>query len=718
MAEPEIKQRLAAILAADVAGYSRLMGDDERATIATINQCRAVFREAIEANGGRVVDMAGDSVLAIFDTAIGAATAAVAVQERLAALNADLAEERRMAWRIGLNTGDIHEQDDGTVYGDGVNVAARLQALAEPGGICLSDKVHAEVRAKLGRGFADLGTHEVKNIAEPVRAYRVLAEGETAPKARTVLRSPRALVAAVVAVVALAGIAIWQVTATPEPTQITAAPEDPILALPTGPSIAVLPFDTFSEDPRIEYFADGLAEDITTALTRFPDLFVISRNSTFQYKGQAVDVREVGRDLGAEYVLEGGVRVSDDRIRVTAQLLYAEDGSHLWAETFDRDFTATDLFAIQDEITGQVVSTIADAWGVLAQDRLERVRGLGTDDLDSYACVARVQSYIRTFATDEHLAVRTCLEKTVEKDPGYANAWAWLARMVVDEYQIYQNPKPNSLDRALDAARRAVELDPQNDQAQAALADAHFHRLEMDEFTAAAERTLALNRNSSAALAEIGYQYAFAGQWDRGIALLRKAQKLNPRHPNWYFLITSYYYYGKEQYEEALAEAQNINMPEFFNTHLILAMIYGQMGRLDEAKAALEKLEALWPGFTMEDERDFLSRNMPDVEVRGKVFDGLRKAGLPEAAAAPTRPVIAVLPFDSLSTEPEHQFFADGIAEDIITRLARFPDIGVIARNSSFQYKGESVDVRAVAEELGATYVLEGSCGARKMRFG
>jgi TolB-like protein/tetratricopeptide (TPR) repeat protein len=492
--------------------------------------------------------------------------------------------------------------------------------------------------------------------------------------------------------------------ATTEPEE-----ENPILALPKGPSIAILPFDTFSEDENIEYFADGLAEDITTALSRFPDLFVISRNSTFQYKGQAIDVREVGSNLGAEYVLEGSVRLTSDNLRVNAQLLNATDGSHLWAETFDRDFTAEDLFDIQDSITEHVVSVIGDAWGVLAQDRMERVRGLGTQNLGSYACVARVQSYFRTFTPDEHLAVRTCLEETVENDPGYANAWAWLARLIVDEYQIYQNPKPNSLDRALAAAQPAVELDPQNDQAQAALADAHFHRLEMDEFAAAAKRTLDLNPNSSAALAEIGYQYAYMGEWDRGISLLRKAQKLNPRHPNWYFVITTFDQYGKGQYEAALTEAQKINMPGFFLNFMMLGMTYGQMGRLNEAKAALEKLDSLWPGFTMENARDFMGRIMPDGNVRERVFEGLRKAGLPEAPPAPARLVIAVLPFDSASEDADHQFFADGIAEDIITRLARFPDIGVIARNSSFQYQGENVDVRTVAEALGASYVLEGS---------
>ena len=712
MAENAVTQRVAAILAADAAGYTRLMADDETATIDALDAARAVFAEHTQANQGRVVDTAGDSVLAVFETTAGAVLAAMAIQADLAEINAPVPEARRMRFRIGIHLGDIHEKADGTIYGDGVNIAARLEGIAEPGAIIVSDVVQGALRGRVDVGFADAGSHEVKNVAEPVRAYGVLTDGAAAPSRPTAKRRPLVLAGAGFAVI-LVGAIFWQLrepAPEPPPAEVASAePEDPILALPKGPSIAVLPFDTFSETENIEYFADGLAEDITTALSRFPDLFVISRNSTFQYKGQPIDVREVGSNLGAEYVLEGSVRLTSGNLRVNAQLLNATDGSHLWAETFDRDFTAEDLFEIQDSITEQVVSVIGDAWGVLAQDRLERVRGLGTQNLGSYACVARVQSYFRTFTTDEHLAVRTCLEETVENDPGYANAWAWLARLIVDEYQIYQNPKPNSLDRALAAAQRAVELDPQNDQAQAALADAHFHRLEMDEFAAAAKRTLELNPNSSAALAEIGYQYAYMGEWDRGITLLRKAQKLNPRHPNWYFVITTFDGYGKGQYEAALTEAQKINMPGFFLNYVMLGMIYGQMGRLDEAKAALEKLDALWPGFTMENARDFMGRIMPDADVREKVFGGLRKAGLPEAAPAPNRPVIAVLPFDSMSEDAAHQFFADGIVEDIITRLARFSEIGVIARNSSFQYKGEAVDVRTVAEELGATYVLEGS---------
>ena len=351
-----MRQRLAAILAADVAGYSRLMGDDERATIATLNQFRAIFREHIEANQGRVVDMAGDSVLAIFETAAGAVLTGVAVQTALAEKNEELAADRRMVFRIGVHLGDIHQQDDGTIYGDGVNVAARLESLAEPGGICVSDMARGAVKGHLDLDFADLGEQTVKNIAEPVRAYRILAKGEVAP-AGARKRTPIYLVAAAVVVLAIVGVGWWQFGGAPEPEVVELAPGE-LPPVPSGPAIAVLPFDNLSGDREQEYFADGLAEDILTRLTAFLDLKVIARNSSFQYKGTAVDVREVGRELGADYVLEGSVRRDATSIRISAQLLDARDGSHVWAETYDRDLSVASVFAIQDEITEHVTAAI------------------------------------------------------------------------------------------------------------------------------------------------------------------------------------------------------------------------------------------------------------------------------------------------------------------------------------------------------------------------
>jgi adenylate cyclase len=324
--EGNVKRRLAAILAADVAGYSRLMGDDERATIATLREYREVFRERIGANGGRVVDMAGDAVLAVFDSASGAVAAATETQGELAKRNEGLSDERRMVFRIGVNLGDIEEADDGTVYGDGVNVAARLEAMANPGGINVSGSVFDSVRSKSGLAFNFLGEQQVKNIADPVRAYRIGEGGKEMPSLASQRANRRKLAAGIVAaivLVALGSVAWWLTVGEKVPQMVTAKDK------PIRPSIAVLPFTNMSDDVEQDYFADGISEDLITELSRFEGLLVIARTSTFRYKGQAVDIGEVATALGVRYVLEGGVRRIGDRVRITAQLIDVETGGHL-----------------------------------------------------------------------------------------------------------------------------------------------------------------------------------------------------------------------------------------------------------------------------------------------------------------------------------------------------------------------------------------------------
>jgi adenylate cyclase len=337
----EAKRRLAAILAADVVGYSRLMGADEEATIAALNASRNIFRDHITRRQGRIVDTAGDSVLAVFDSVVEAVRAAVEIQKNLAVRDSNLPEDRRMRFRIGVNLGDIVEQADGTIYGDGVNVAARLESLAEAGGICLSDSAHMLADGKLDAEFESIGEHTVKNITKPVRAYRVQSGNPSVTKdARLSLK------------------------------------------LPDKPSIAVLPFDNLSGDPEQEYFADGIAEDLIAALSRFRWLFVTARNSTFAYKGRSLDVRQVGQELGVRYVLEGSVRKGGNRVRVTVQLIDAVTGNDLWADRFDRD--VIDLFALQDEITEAIVASVGPELDVLERDRARRTPPENLDAWESY----------------------------------------------------------------------------------------------------------------------------------------------------------------------------------------------------------------------------------------------------------------------------------------------------------------------------------------------
>ena len=713
MADDGVTQRVAAILAADAAGYTRLMAADERGTIDALDRARAVFAEHVEANQGRIVDTAGDSVLAVFEIAAGAVQAAVAIQERLALINEPEPNERRMRFRIGIHLGDIHEKADGSVYGDGVNVSARLEGLAEPGTIVVSDIIQGAVKGRLDQGFADLGEHEVKNVADPVRAYRVLAEGEAMPEAAKPGRARQlALAGAAVAVAAVVAIALWpSPEPPPEPEMASPEPVDPILAMPTGPSIAVLPFDNLSGDPEQEYFADGIAEDIITQLSHFPDYLVIARNTTFQYKGQAVDVAELGRELGVKFVLEGSVRRDETEVRISVQLIDTETGGHVWADSFDGDLTVGSLFDIQDAITEQVTAKLADTYGVISQSGYERSLARDTATLSAYECVLGAHGYYGTnFTPSEHARVRACLEQAVEAAPNYADAWAWLAAMYRDEQTLAFNTMPDALDRAEGAARKAIEIDADNQEGNLVLAYVLFLRHDISAFVVQARRTVQINPNSADALASLGGPMAYAGYWEEGLAWTLKAMKLNPKFPVWFHHVFYWDYYRRGLYEEALGQAELGHIPGYWVADNFLAMVHGKLGHVREAKAALTRLLELYPTYNLIEAANFARVWNFDDELIGELVDGLRKAGLPEGTVeAPSRPVIAVLPFDNMSGDPEQEYFADGITEDIITRLAQFPDLLVLGRNTTFQFKGEAVDIPTIAEKLGADYVVEGS---------
>ena len=536
----DAKRKLTAILSADVAGYARLMGDDEAATVATLSAYRQVFADHISRHDGRLIDSPGDNLLAEFASPVEALSAAVDIQQELARRNRQLAEHRQMHFRIGLNLGDVIAKDDGTLYGDGVNIAARLEGMADPGGICLSETVYLQVEGKVDVALEDIGAHDVKNIAKPVRTYRVVSDTSTPAAHRPTDRRPRLGViaaAAAVVVVAIAGLAAWQYTQAPGQAALE---DDPVLVLPTGPSIAVLPFDNMSGDPEQDYFSDGLTEDIITRLTRFPRFFVIARNSTFQYRGRAVDVREVGRDLGAHYIVEGSVRNFGETIRVTAQLIDAEDGTHLWAETYDRDLTTANLFDIQDEITDRISATIADERGILWEAGATAAREKPTDNLDAYACVLRMIAYHDINTPDEHLKVRNCATRAVKTDPNYAGAWIASANVYLDEIRFGHNPLPKSMERALEAARHAVQLDGDDALAREILAMVYFHQQKLDSFRTEGERAIALNPNNSWVLANIGTYLVWTGELERGSAMVKKAAALNPNHPDWYYLSLSF----------------------------------------------------------------------------------------------------------------------------------------------------------------------------------
>lgn len=591
MAPQHAEHRLAAILAADVAGYSRLMEADEQATVATLDACRALFRKTISAHGGRIVDTAGDSVLAIFPSAIGAVEAAIELQRDLHERNNRLPEAQRMRFRIGINLGDVIEKDDGSIYGTGVNVAARLESLAEPGGISMSGSAHEQVEGKLEVSFVDIGEHEVKNIARPVRAYRI--EDDTAPT----------------------------------------TPSTKSLTLPDKPTIAVLPFDNMSGDADQEYFSDGLTEDIITKLSRFDGLSVVARNSTFQYKAKASDVRVVARELGANYVIEGSVRRAANRIRVSAQLLSAEDGNHVWAETYDNDLDAAAIFSIQDDITEKVAGTIADTYGVISRVELESRESGTNSNLDIYDNVLRARAFYRRRGTaDEHRSIRAALEQAVEKEPGNADAWSWLAAMYRDEHSLALNPRPDPLARAESAARRAIELDADNQQGHLVLACVHFFRHQLDRFEIEAERTVSLNPLSVDALGSMGVYTAAAGNLKRGIELVDRATALSPSYPSWFHYVYAWDHYRQGNYEHALAEAHKIEREALILGNVLRCACYVRLDRMSEARAELARLRELRPDITLARASAAHRRwNIPD-DLNDSLLEGLREAGLDDAS--------------------------------------------------------------------------------------
>jgi len=587
MSEPTGRQRLAAILAADVAGFSRLMSADERATIAALDAGRSVFRTEIEASQGRVIDMAGDSVLAVFDSAIGAVSAAVAVQRRLEEASTSVPEDRRMHYRIGIHLGDVIEKPDGTVYGDGVNIAARLQGLAEPGGITVSFAVQGAVGNRLAVTFVDQGEREVKNMA-PLRAFAISAKlSADAP-----------------------------------------AGKQPI-ARRERPSIAVLPFANMSGDPEQEYFADGIAEDIITELSRFRSLFVIARNSSFTYRGQATDVRKVAKELGVRYVLEGSVRRAGSRIRITAQLIDATNGHHVWADRYDRDLT--DLFAVQDEATRRIIGSIAPG---IVMAEIQRSTGKKAAELDTWDRIMQAHWHIRRFTRDDLAQAVRLLEELLVHEPNNAVALGDLAfALHFSALFGWVESSPAAVARMSEVAQLAVAADSQDSVAHTALAIHELFSGRHDEALRRLRRAIELNPNSSFAHGYIGVAHAFGGEPDRALESAAEAMRLSPRDllTVIWRVIEGWSHLADERFAEA-AESARLAIEwnaAFVDAHAILAAACAHAGRLDEARRALTECIRQMPGLTARDQRLIRPFRRPADQER--FLDGLRKAGLPES---------------------------------------------------------------------------------------
>ncbi len=569
-------------------GYSRLMSGNERATVTALDAARSVFRAQIEANQGRVIDMAGDSVLAVFETAAGAVAAALAVQQELGVSSSAAPEDSRMHFRIGVHLGDVIEKTDGTVYGDGVNIAARLEGLAEPGGITVSESIRTAVKGKVKANFDDQGEQMVKNIAEPVRAYRVRAGGAAESGS-------------------------------------TASPLKRKLVLPDGPSIAVLPFQNMSGDPEQEYFSDGISEDIITDLSKLSGLLVIARNSTFTYKGRAVDVRQVGREFGVSHVLEGSVRRTGDRVRITAQLIASATGHHLWAERYDRRLD--DIFAVQDEITREIVAALdvkllrgeqASVWRRLLRK---------PEALDAYY---RGLDSLNRITREANAQAANCFEHVIRIEPdspmGYlGTAWTHLS---ASRYG-WSESAPNSLQQAANLARKALDLDETCADAHALLGYHQLLALAHDQAIAAGERSVALNPNHADNVANLACSYAVSGRPGDAIIAMRRAMRLFPTYPAWYLNILGYAQYQCGEYEDAERVLRNAleREPAYTDCRLILAGVHQARGRTDDARREAREVLRLEPGFRLKQIEARLVI-VKDREMLARFLDMLRQLGL------------------------------------------------------------------------------------------
>jgi len=616
-----VKRKLSAIFSADVEGYSRLMGDDEAATVRTIEDYRKVFTDLIAEHRGRVVDSPGDNLLAEFGSVVDAVQCAVEVQQILKAKNAELSENRRMRFRIGVNLGDVIQEGE-RIYGDGVNIAARIEGLAEGGGICVSGSAYEQIENKLALGYEYFGEHTVKNIAKPIRVYKVPMEpGVSKKKAGSKGWKKVAFVAAAVLILGGGALAIWHFYLRPHPVEVVTESEM-AFPLPDKPSIAVLPFVNVSGNPEQEYIADGITEQIITTLARDPNLFVIASNSTFTYKGKPVKVQQVSRELGVRYVVEGSVQKSGDKIRITAQLIDATTGEHLWAETYDRNLK--DLFALQDEITMKILT--ATMGKLLGFGDLSRVKG--TTNVKAYLKYLKGRTLSATNERNNRLA-QQMFEESITLDPRFAMAYASLGVSYCAQAMNGWSQSPGKdLKKAFELAQKAIGLDQALFIPHGTLGWIYLLQGKHDEAIAEAKKAVDLAPGNAWANGCLGTFLAYADRPEEAIVVSENALRLNPFPTEWDLLFAYVGYVVAGRYEEALSyckKAQKRN-PDNIWPYIDQAGIYGHLGREKEARAAAKELLRLNPKFSLDQyEKAPWYKNRDKWKLH---INGLRKAGL------------------------------------------------------------------------------------------
>jgi adenylate cyclase len=583
-AEQKVTRKLRAIFSADVKGYSILMADDEVATIQTLKEYQNTMSGCIEQREGRVVDAVGDNLLAEFDSAVDAVQCAVEVQKELKAKNQDLPADKKLEFRIGINIGDVI-QDGDRLFGDGVNVAARIEGLADAGGICVSRSTYDQIKNKLKLSYEYLGEHEVKNIKEPVRVYKVLLESDL----------PAALV-------------------------------DEPLELPDKPSIAVLPFVNMSGDSGQEYFSDGLTEQIINGLCKVKDLFVIARNSSFAYKGKSVDVHQVGKELGVRYILEGSVQKAADRVRITAQLIDATTGYHLWSENYDRDLS--DIFALQDEITLKIINAMQIKLTMGEQARLWEGQ---TTSIQAFDKFARGQEYLFRFNEKDNKQARHFFKEAINIDKGYTLAYIMLGfTYVLDLMYRWSKAPIESFEYAEKNVEKSLALNDSIDLAHSLLGFIYLFKRQHDEAIKAGERAIELNPNGAHAHALLAFILIYSDKVELAIKLIKRAFRLNPIPTSESYTFLAIAYREKGQYEKAIEQCKKAlsgNL-DLLIPNLTLAASYSSLDRTEDACKAVDEILRIHPGFSLE----YFAATLPhkNQEKLDEYINALRKAGVPE----------------------------------------------------------------------------------------
>ena len=630
MTDQGFKRKLTSIFSADAVGYSRLMEDDEEATVHTLTSYREVITTLIKQHNGIIVDSPGDNLLAEFVSVVNAVQCAVSVQNEITARNETLPEHRKMQFRIGINLGDVIQEGD-RIYGDGINIAARLEGLAEPGGIWISKTAFDQIERKLPYGYEFIGEQTVKNISKPVGAYRLMLEprvtvaGEPEKEKRSPVRRMPILVGAAVVLLLAIAAGLWQFYVR-RPSLEPASEEKMAYPLPEIPSIAVLAFDNLSGDPEQEYFSDGITEEIITAISKTPKIFVIARNSTFTYKGKPVKVQQVAEDLGVRFVLEGSVRRADDKLRITAQLIDAINGRHLWAERYDRNLE--DIFSVQDEIAKKIITELQVK---LTEGEQARVYAKGTDNLEAYLKVLQLWEISRDGKPEDNALVRQLAEEAIALDPNWPIAyWSLGITYVRDVFFGTTKTPAKYLERSYELGQKALALDENLGAAHWLLSLYYTLKKQHEKAIEHGKLSVELDPNDTVAFASFARLLMNAGKPAEAIPLYKKAIRLDPYARPMFYYNYGYALWMVGQYEEGIAagkEARSRGPNDIFS-HILLAITYIELNRDEDARASAAEVLKIKPNITLA----WLSKMIPwkNKDHLNRLIGDLRKAGLPE----------------------------------------------------------------------------------------